>query len=143
MHEIQRSALVPYSAEEMFDLVNDIESYPQFMRGCTEARIISQSEDEMVGELCLSKAGIKQRFTTRNCLQRPRQIKMNLVEGDFSRFNARWEFEELTDTACRIKFFMAFEFESRLLGFAAEKLFAGTASDLVDSLVKRAREVHS
>ena len=142
MNRIERSALVEFSAGQMFDLVNDIEQYPQFMPGCSEARIVSQTEDEMVGQLCLARAGIRQRFTTRNRLVRPESISMSLVEGDFSRFSARWEFQTLGPSACKVLFTMEFEFKSRLLGFAAEKLFASSASEQVDAIVRRAREIY-
>ena len=65
MTVIHRSALVEYSVEHMFDIVNDIEQYPQFMQGCISAKVKSQSEHELIGELCLSKAGIRQCFTTK------------------------------------------------------------------------------
>ena len=79
MVKLERSALVPYSASQMFDLVNDIEQYPQFMQGCKSASVISCTEGELVGELCLAKAGISHRFTTRNTLTRPVTIEMQLV----------------------------------------------------------------
>ena len=72
MTSINRSALVEYSAEQMFDLVNDIEHYPKFMQGCTSAKVLSQSDTELVGELRLSKAGISQQFTTKNTVAQAR-----------------------------------------------------------------------
>lgn len=143
MTRIHRTALVEHSAEQMFDLVNDIEQYPKFMPGCSEAKILSFSESEMIGELCLSKAGITQRFTTRNDLQRPSSIVLHLVEGNFSAFEARWEFVELTANACKVSLEMNFEFNSSIVGFAAEKLFASVANNLVDTLVKRAQTVYA
>lgn len=143
MTRIHRTALVEHSAEQMFDLVNDIEQYPKFMPGCSEAKILSVSESEMIGELCLSKAGITQRFTTRNELQRPSSIVLHLVEGNFSSFEARWEFVALTANACKVSLEMNFEFKSSIVGFAAEKLFASVASNLVDTLVKRAQTVYA
>lgn len=142
MTKINRSALVEYSAEQMFDLVNDIEHYPKFMQGCSSARVLSQSDDELVGELCLGKAGISQKFTTRNQLQRPGLITMNLVEGNFSNFQAQWKFDALSDAACKISFSMEFEFSSGLVDFAAGKLFSSSANNLVDAIVERAKQVY-
>lgn len=139
---INRSALVEYSAEQMFDLVNDIEHYPKFMQGCSSAKVLSQSDTELVGELSLGKAGISQRFTTRNQLQRPNLITMNLVEGNFSNFQAQWKFDALSETACKISFSMEFEFSSGLVGFAAGKLFSSSANNLVDAIVERAKQVY-
>ena len=142
MVKIERSALVGYSANQMFDLVNDIKHYPSFMQGCKSAAIVSQSESEIVGELCLAKAGISHRFTTRNTLTRPTQIQMQLVEGNFSAFHACWTFQALTDNACKVTLLMEFEFKAGLLEFAAEKLFSSSANNLVDALVARASEVY-
>ncbi|HAJ75604.1 MAG TPA: ubiquinone-binding protein [Gammaproteobacteria bacterium] len=142
MITIQRSALVNYSVEQMFDLVNDIEQYPNFMQGCTSASVKSQSEGELVGELCLSKAGVSHCFTTRNVLQRPESIDMNLVKGNFSNFSAVWTFGALTESACKVSLAMDFEFKSGLMDFAAKKLFSSSANNLVDALVGRAQQVY-
>ncbi|MCI5105509.1 MAG: type II toxin-antitoxin system RatA family toxin [Pseudomonadales bacterium] len=142
MTSIKRSALVEHSAEEMFDLVNDIEQYPKFMAGCTSARVIESSETELLGELTLGKAGISQCFVTRNSLNRPHAIIMNLEEGNFSSFDARWDFKELGDNACKVSLVMEFEFDSSLMNFALEKLFASVANNLVDAIVNRSHQVY-
>jgi ribosome-associated toxin RatA of RatAB toxin-antitoxin module len=142
MTSIKRSALVEHSAEEMFDLVNDIEQYPKFMTGCTSARVIETSETELLGELSLGKAGISQRFVTRNSLNRPHSIIMNLEEGNFSSFDARWDFKALGDKACKVSLVMEFEFDSSLMNFALEKLFASVANNLVDAIVNRSHQVY-
>jgi len=142
MTQIDRSALVNYSAEQMFELVNDIESYPLFMQGCTAARIIESNEQFLIGELTLSKAGVKQTLTTRNVLVFGREMKMELVEGAFSSFSATWRFNSLTHEACKISLEMEFEFAHGLMDFAMEKLFSSSANGLVDSLVKRAQLVY-
>lgn len=142
MTSINRSALVEYSAEQMFDLVNAIEHYPEFMQGCVSARVLSQSDTELVGELRLSKAGISQQFTTRNTLHRPQRIEMSLVEGGFKNFAATWTFDALTEHACKVSLAMDFEFKSGLMDFAAEKLFSSSANNQVDAIVQRAHEVY-
>lgn len=142
MVKIERSALVAYSASQMFDLVNNIEQYPEFMQGCKSARVISRSEQELIGELCLAKAGISHRFTTRNELFRPSHIEMHLIAGNFSAFYACWTFTELTADACKVALKMEFEFKTGLMDFAAEKLFSNSANNLVDAVVKRAEVVY-
>ncbi len=142
MTSIKRSALVEHSAEEMFDLVNDIEQYPKFMTGCTSARVIESSDTELLGELSLGKGGISQRFVTRNSLNRPHSIIMNLEEGNFSSFDARWDFKVLGVKACKVSLVMEFEFDSSLMNFALEKLFASVANNLVDAIVNRSHQVY-
>ena len=142
MASIYRSALVEYSSEQMFDLVNYIEKYPSYMQGCKKATVIEQRENELTGKLVLKKAGIKQEFTTRNRLNRPHSIDMELVEGKFKHFSSRWTFESLTQNACKVSLHMEFEFDLSLVDFAAEKLLSSSANSLVDSLVTRAKQVY-
>lgn len=142
MASIHRSALVEYSSEQMFDLVNDIGKYPSYMIGCSQATVLERSENELTGRLCLSKAGIKQEFTTRNKLNRPHTIDMELVEGNFKSFSSRWTFESLTDNACKVSLHMEFELDLGLGDFAAEKFLGTSVNSLVDSLVMRAKQVY-
>jgi ribosome-associated toxin RatA of RatAB toxin-antitoxin module len=142
MAHVSRSALIGYSAQQMFDLVNDIEQYPQFMQGCRSARVISKSDKELVGELSLAKAGVTQTFVTRNSLIAPSRIEMRLEEGNFSKFSAVWQFEALTEAACKVSFEMEFEFKYGLVDLAVGKLLSGSANNLVDALVDRAKLVY-
>lgn len=142
MTKIHRSALVEYSASQMFDLVNDIEQYPKFLPGCTEAKVLSASDTELIGELKLSKAGITQQFTTRNTLDKPASIGMEMLEGNFTSFDARWDFTPLSDSASKVSLTMEFQFKSSILGFAVEKLFSSVANSQVDAMVERAKQVY-
>ncbi len=142
MAKIHRSALVEFSAQQMFDLVNDIENYPKFMQGCVSAKVIERSDTQLVGKLSLRRAGISQELTTRNTMDSPRSIKMELVEGNFSDFHARWEFFELAESACKVTLHMEFEFKSGLFDMAMGKLFSSSANNLVDALVERAKLVY-
>jgi len=142
MAHVSRSALIGYSAQQMFDLVNDIEQYPQFMQGCRSARVISKTDTELVGELSLAKAGVTQTFVTRNMLIAPSRIEMRLEEGNFSKFSAVWQFEALTEAACKVSFDMEFEFKYGLVDLAVGKLVSGSANNLVDALVDRAKLVY-
>ena len=142
MAHVSRSALIGYSAQQMFDLVNDIEQYPQFMQGCRSARVISKTDTELVGELSLAKAGVTQTFVTRNSLIAPSRIEMRLEEGNFSRFSAVWQFEALSEAACKVSFDMEFEFKYGLVDLAVGKLVSSSANNLVDALVDRAKLVY-
>lgn len=140
MASIKRSALVHYSADQMFDLVNDIEKYPEFMAGCVEAVVIDRDDESIIGKLKLSRAGITQEFTTKNLLRRPSSIEMQLVEGKFKSFSAQWSFDPLADDACKVALSMDFEFDSFFIDTAAEKLLMLSANSLVDAIVVRAKE---
>lgn len=138
---IERSALVLHSAATMFDLVNDIEAYPQYMDGCESTQVFSRSEHEIVARLVLRKGGIGQAFTTRNRLVRPEYIEMTLEEGPFSRFVGAWRFEALRESACKVGLHLEFELNSNLLNRAAGRLFSRVANNLVATTTRRADEL--
>lgn len=142
MAKIHRSALVEYSAEQMFELVNDVENYPHFMKGCVAAKVLEKDENSLVGELKLSKAGINQTLVTRNILDYPSSISMELVKGNFTHFSARWDFLQLTDTASKVSLRMEFEIKPGIVDLALEKLISVSGNNLVDALVGRAKLVY-
>lgn len=141
-HRVERSALVNYSAQQMFDLVNDIEAYPQFMEGCVGATILSRGEDWLEARLTLNKAGVNQSFVTRNQLQPPHSMTMDLVDGPFKYLRGIWRFSPLGDNACKVSFELEFELQNRLLGMALGKLFETASNKQVDALCARARAVY-
>ncbi len=135
---IERSALLMQSAEHMFDLINDVEAYPEFMRGCEKAIIIERSETIMVAQLSVRKAGLRQSFTTRNELSRPESISMTLVEGPFSRFAGQWQITPLSEQASKVALQLDFDISSGLASKALEQLFKSVADDLVGAMSARA-----
>ena len=142
MTRIDRSALVMHSAQQMYALVDDIEHYPLFMQGCQSARVISRSDDEVVGELTLGKGGLRYSFTTRNLLKPGQEMQMALVEGPFRKFGAAWRFQALSDNACKVSLTMVFDFAGGIVGMALESLFNHSANNLVDALVNRAHTLY-
>jgi ribosome-associated toxin RatA of RatAB toxin-antitoxin module len=139
---VERSALVNYSAQQMFDLVNDIEAYPQFMDGCVAATILNRGDDWLEARLTLNKAGVNQSFVTRNQLQAPHSMTMNLVDGPFKYLRGVWRFSPLGEAACKVSFELEFEMQNRLLGLALGKVFEAAGSKQVDSLCARARALY-
>jgi ribosome-associated toxin RatA of RatAB toxin-antitoxin module len=135
---IRRSALVPYSAEQMFDLVNDIEAYPRRFNWCTTARVLSRESDSLTAQLDLRFAGFTQRLATRNELQRPQRIRMALTEGPFQRFGGDWEFTALGKQGCKVSLALDFEFAGKLIESALRLGFQGLADSMVDDFCRAA-----
>jgi ribosome-associated toxin RatA of RatAB toxin-antitoxin module len=123
----------------MFDLVNDFESYPEFLPGCRHARVIEHEEGRyLIGEMTLGKGSVEQTLATRNDLYPHERIELSLAEGPFKRLNGRWLFTPMGESACRVSLEMEFEFSNRLLGMAFGKLFQQVAGQLVDAFTRRA-----
>lgn len=142
MANICRSALVAFSAESMFDLVNDVKAYPVFLPGCEQTKILEEDGDNMKAAVLIAKAGVRQWFTTQNSLKRGAFIKMNLVEGPFSHLSGGWSFTPLSEDACKIELNLDFEFSSRLAEMAFGKVFNTIAGNMVKAFTERAKEIY-
>ena len=142
MNKVQRSALVMHSDQAMFDLVNDVASYPLFMDGCQGTQVFEHSDQVMVARLDLKKAGVKTSFMTRNRLTVPTSIEMSLEDGPFKSLRGIWNFKALNAEACKVSLDLEFEFNSVAMSLGASRLFAAMANDLVDSLCRRADQVY-
>ncbi|MGB1905829.1 MAG: type II toxin-antitoxin system RatA family toxin [Spongiibacter sp.] len=140
MNDIRRSALLPYSAESLYRLINDVEAYPQYMDGCVGAEVLSSDDTHMEARLDLARAGLKMSFATRNELKPFTSIKLSLVDGPFDRFSGEWTLLALGDSACKVSLHLRFSLQGALVGAATRQLFNSVANNLVDALVKRAHE---
>jgi len=139
MTQIARSALVRRSASHMFDLVNEVEAYPQRFGWCEGARILERSDTEMLARLELKMGGLRTAFTTRNRLLRPQSIELRLVEGPFTKLSGSWIFTELAEDASKVALSLNFETAGRLMGSALAIGFQGLADRMVDDFVREAQ----
>ncbi|WP_249975262.1 type II toxin-antitoxin system RatA family toxin [Vreelandella olivaria] len=142
MPTVNRTALVRHTPQQMFDLVNDFERYPEFLPGCRRARLVERDDAHLVGEMTLGRAGVEQTITTHNDLYAPERIELSLVKGPFKRLKGRWLFTPMGTDACKVSLEMEFEFANRLLSLAFGKLFQQIAGQLVDAFTKRANELY-
>jgi len=139
---VQRTALVPYTPREMFDLVSDIESYPQFLPWCSGARVLSREEDEVRASIDISKGALHKTFTTLNREQPGKMIEMRLVEGPFKRLEGFWRFDPLGEGACKVSLDLEFDFATPMLRMVVGPVFSQIANSLVDAFHRRAEEVY-
>lgn len=142
MTDIRRSALVPWSPEQMFALVKDVESYPTFLPWCASSKLISESDTEIVGRLDVAKGGIKRSLTTRNRIEPPKKMYIELIEGPFTEFSGLWTFDALGDAGCKVELRLKFEADNRLMNFALSRVFNMAADRLVDAFCERAEKVY-
>src|SRR6056297_410461 len=142
MPSIRRSALLPYTARQVYELVNDVESYPAFMEGCIGARILKRSDDSMEARLELARGGISQSFTTVNTLTANEAIELRLREGPFERFAGCWRFLALGEAACKVSLELDFTIRNALVGVAAGRLFERVTNSQVEAVARRARQVY-
>lgn len=140
---VNKSAIVPYTPEQMYELVVDVDSYPEFLPWCSASRLLSRDETELCGELEVARIGIHQKFSTINRLYPFERIDLNLREGPFKKLHGGWRFTPLGDAACKVELSLEFEFSGKLINAAFGKAFSHIANTLVGVFCKRASEVYS
>lgn len=138
---IHRTALVAYSASQMFGLVNAIEDYPQFLPWCKTSKILSANEDEIRANLLLAKGGLEKSFTTCNRLQKDKMIEIRLLDGPFRHLEGFWQFDAV-ENSCQITLNLEFEFAGKLLSMAFGPFFNQAANSLVEAFTKRATQIY-
>jgi ribosome-associated toxin RatA of RatAB toxin-antitoxin module len=139
---IDRSALLGHSAQQMYALVNDVESYPRFLPWCDGAQVRPGDGPHTLATIQINFSGIRQRFTTQNLVEPGSLIGMSLVSGPFRHLQGLWRFTPLGEAACKVELRLEYQFASRLLERAVGPVFNHIANTLMDAFAKRAEELH-
>jgi ribosome-associated toxin RatA of RatAB toxin-antitoxin module len=142
VRQISRDALVAYSPEQMFTLVDDVASYPQFLPWCKSAEVLERSEHAVIARLQVHKGPLHARFKTRNRLDKPSLIGLNLIDGPFRTLEGEWRFSAIADQGTRVSLTLKFAFANPMNAWLLEPVFEHTCNSLVDAFVKRARVLY-
>ena len=134
--------LLPYSPEQLFDLVADVGSYPGFLPGVAAVRVRGDSGSVMFADLVASFGSFRERFTSRVEKDRPRRVRATLVDGPLSRLENDWRFEPAGDGSTELSFLVDFAFRSRVLNAAAERVFDRAFENMVAAFERRAAELY-
>ncbi len=146
MKTVHKSVLIWFSADEMFALVTDVASYPQFLPWCDHAAVLAHDENSMTAEIGIALSGLRQTFTTRNEHVSGRSVTMKLVNGPFSRLDGEWKFIPLggdQQRGCKVELELHYGFDNAALRALVGPVFDKIAGNLVDSFVKRAEQVYA
>jgi ribosome-associated toxin RatA of RatAB toxin-antitoxin module len=141
--ELTRTVLVPHSAEEMFDLIEAAERYPEFLPWCARATIVERDDTVVVADVDVDVHGVRFGFRTRNPKRRPEWMAITMERGPFRRFHAEWRLAPLAAHGCRIDFDLRYDFDHTVLGKLAGPVFDRIANTLVDAYVARADSLHA
>ena len=142
MPVVSKSALVHHSAQQMYELVCDFEAYPEFLPWCSGSRLISRTQEQICGELEVSRIGIRQRFSTCNRLVPGERMDIELRDGPFRKLEGGWRFTRQREDASKVELVLDFEFSGKLIDAAFGRAFNQIANSLVDAFCKRADEVY-
>lgn len=142
MPNVRKSVLLPYSAEQMYELVERVERYPEFLPWCGAVRVLDRTPHGMVATLTIAYRGLNQSFTTENEHDPGRAIRMRLREGPFSALSGQWRFTPLAPDACRVEFELDYAFRSALIAKVVGPVFDHIAQTFVDAFVRRAERLY-
>lgn len=143
MKEVKRSALLPYSASQVYELVADVERYPEFLPGCVGAGILERHADGGVdAELTLQQGPARVRFTTRNRMDPGRRLEMRLQKGPLQALEGRWEFHPIGDSGCRVELWIRFDAGRTAAALLLSPLLESVCNRMVDAFSKRAASLH-
>jgi ribosome-associated toxin RatA of RatAB toxin-antitoxin module len=142
MHHISKSAIVPYSCEQMYQLVNRVNDYPEFLNWCSSASILNQTDDEITASVSIKKSAFNQTFTTVNTLTINQRVDMQLKDGPFSHLSGAWIFTALSDNACKVELELEFSFSSKIVDIAISPIFTSIANSQLDAFISRAKAVY-
>ena len=134
--------LLPYTRDQLFDLVADIERYPEFLPWCVGARIRERKDNEILGDLLIGYKMVRERFTSRVVLSRPDRIDVSYSEGPFKYLNNHWLFLPQSDGKCLIDFYVDFEFRSKMLQKIMEMFFNEAVKRMVGAFETRAHQLY-
>lgn len=141
--DIRRSALVTFSPEQMFDLVIDVERYPEFLPWVASAELHERSSHDLLASMEMQRAGVRERFTTRNSFDRPGFMTLQLVQGPFRTLDGRWTFTPIAEAGTRIELEMRFEFANPVVSLLFGRAFEHSCNELIDAFIARARSMHA
>jgi len=142
MRKVSRCALVPYSAAQMYVLVEDVESYPDFLPWCSAAVLHWREGDLLEGSVEMHVAGLRRSFRTRNVMRAHEAIDMELVEGPFTHLSGGWHFKPLDQLGCKVSLAVEFEVKSRATNRLLGRYFEEICNSLVDAFVRRANDIY-
>lgn len=140
--KVSRSALLPYSAHQMYDVVADVRSYPGFLPWCNNMEIISETTQEVVAKLMISYGKLDFSLTTKNRMIKDQSIKMSLVDGPFSSLAGAWDIQRLDDNACKVSLEMDFMFDNPIAHKLFGRVFQTVISAQLDAFQKRAQQLY-
>jgi ribosome-associated toxin RatA of RatAB toxin-antitoxin module len=139
---VEKSVLIPYSARQMFVLVDRVEDYPDFLPWCGGAEVHRHDEATVLATVHIDYHSVKQSFTTENFCQAPNLIEMRFRHGPFSHLEGCWRFIELDAAACKVEFRLRYEFSSKMLERLVSPVFGHIANSFVEAFVQRAEQIY-
>lgn len=142
MRNVSRSALVPYTAEQMYVLVKDVEAYPGFLPWCDDAEVHIRQADYIEASLEFHHLGIRKRFRTRNNLRENEFLGVELAGGPFNSLSGGWQFRSFGDAGSKVSLDLSFEFENKATDLVFGRFFENICNTLVDSFTRRAAEIY-
>lgn len=138
MHNIHKSAIVLHPAQKMFQLVDSVETYPQFLPWCGSTQIIERDKNKTIASIEINYKGIRQTFTTENTKKENQEMMIKLIDGPFKSLSGEWMFKNLDKDSCQIELKLEYEFSNVILEKLISPVFNMIANTFIDEFIKEA-----
>ena len=138
MHNIHKSAIVLHPAQKIFQLVDSVENYPQFLPWCGSTQIIERDNDKTIASIEINYKGIRQTFTTENTKKQNQEMIIKLIDGPFKSLSGEWMFKNLDKDSCQIELKLEYEFSNVILEKLISPVFNMIANTFIDEFIKEA-----
>jgi coenzyme Q-binding protein COQ10 len=134
--------ILPYSAEQMFALVMDIEKYPEFLPWCMGARINSKSKNDLEADVLIGYKMFREKFSSRVHFTRPKEIEVEYLKGPMRHLHNKWVFRDMKDSQCQIDFYVDFSLKTKLFESLVDQFFQKALMRMINAFEGRAMEVY-
>ncbi len=138
MNTINRSEDINVNVELIFELINNVDNYSNFLPWCSESKILSNRNSEMLAEIEILRSPVQWKFRTRNTYQKDKIIKINLESGPFKNLEGYWKFSMIDSHNTAVALFLEYEFDSKIIELSLKPVFSSIMSSILDSFISEA-----
>mgnify|MGYP001326242954 CR=1 FL=1 len=138
MKRIYKEEDINIDIQTIFNLINDIESYPTYLPWCTQTEVQEESENIIIGKIYISKSFIKWNFSTKNTITKNKSIMLEFVDGPFENLDGKWLFTSIDDYNTKVSLEINYKFKSSLIELSIEPIFASIMNSILKSFVQQA-----
>lgn len=142
MAYLSEQKMLPYTEQQMFDLVSDVGRYPEFLPWCIGARIYNRRTDRFDADVIIGFKMFREKFTSRVLLEEPKRVEVDYIAGPMKRLYNHWHFSASEQGGCHISFEVDFEFHNRVLEQMIGKMLAEASERMIDAFESRAHELY-
>ena len=138
MKKIYKEEDINIETPIIFDLINNVEKYPNFLPWCTKTEVTHESDNIIIGKIYITKSFIKWNFSTRNSIQKNKSINLSLIDGPFEELNGRWSFSPIDQNNTKVSLEINYKFKNSIIELSIEPIFTTIMNSILKSFISEA-----